>query len=392
MNIKKQIAKMYFLDFLGSFNLTDSIWLLLLVNRGFTLWEAGLAEGVFHLVSFMCEIPSGMIADLYGRRKALCISWLVFASASFLMLFSSNILGVCLAFGLNALGYNLASGTREALVFDSLKQTGEENRYISISSWQNVIWRSSATISKLMAGVALLLGFKICYIIHIVTSLCGFCIALTLTDADSGNTISKNISLQKIARDLAMQAKSIIEFLQKTPKARNYMLCTATVTGLVTMVGFFIQQHLFNIGAGGAASLGPLLFLVSIGGVAGARVAVKLYKLNFKKTFAICCGVTALGMFLCGFSFTLICVLGGFVMNMFDEVLCTVTEAKLNHMFPSKQRASLVSVFSMCISLSMIIVAPLLGILCSLFGIGTAFAMLSAIIILVLIFGTKQIN
>lgn len=130
MKIKNQIAKMYGLDLLGAFNLTDSIWLLLLVSRGFSLWEAGLAEGIFHLVSFLCEIPSGMFADLYGRKKALCASWLVWGCASVLMLTSTNIVGVCLGFGLNALGYNLSSGTREALVFDSLKQAGQEERYI----------------------------------------------------------------------------------------------------------------------------------------------------------------------------------------------------------------------------------------------------------------------
>lgn len=378
MNIKKQIAKMYSLDFLGAFNLTDSIWLLLLVSRGFSLWEAGLAEGVFHLVSLLCEIPSGMVADLYGRRKALCAGWLVFASASLLMLFSDNIVGVCLAFGLNALGYNLCSGTREALVFDSLRQVGEEERYISVSSWQNFIWRSSGAVSRLMAGVAVLMGFRVCYILHIATSLCGACLSLTLTEAENSKPHDrKSITLQVVADDMLGQGKSMLAFMRGAPLVRAYMLGVSSISGMVALAGFFIQQRLFDIGAGGVSSLGPLLFCVSLGGIAGARLATRVYNLSFRVTFAVSGGFMALGVLLCGLPAVPLCVVGGFTMFLFDEVICTVTEARLNHMFPSEQRASLVSVFSMCFSLSMFVLSPVLGALCGWLGIGRAFAVLA---------------
>ena len=33
--------------------------------------EIGLAESVYHIVSLLCEVPSGMAADLLGRKRAL---------------------------------------------------------------------------------------------------------------------------------------------------------------------------------------------------------------------------------------------------------------------------------------------------------------------------------
>ena len=47
------------------------VWVALLAARGFTLAQIGLAEGVFHGVSLLCEVPSGMAADLLGRRRTL---------------------------------------------------------------------------------------------------------------------------------------------------------------------------------------------------------------------------------------------------------------------------------------------------------------------------------
>lgn len=96
--------------------------------------------------------------------------------------------------------------------------------------------------------------------------------------------------------------------------------------------------------------------------------------------FALCGVFIALGMLLCGAPWAPVCVVGGFVMFLFDELLCTVTETRLNYLFPSEQRASLLSVFSMCISLSTIVLSPVVGALCSWLGIGTAFAALAALV------------
>ena len=40
-------------------------------RRGFSLVQVGFAEAVFHIASLIFEIPSGMLADIYGRKKML---------------------------------------------------------------------------------------------------------------------------------------------------------------------------------------------------------------------------------------------------------------------------------------------------------------------------------
>ena len=55
-------------------DITTAVWVALLAARGYSLWQIGLAEGVFHVVSLMAEIPSGMAADLLGRKRTLALS------------------------------------------------------------------------------------------------------------------------------------------------------------------------------------------------------------------------------------------------------------------------------------------------------------------------------
>ena len=72
LNLKKQIRTLYITGVLGNLSLTGA-WVVILAARGFSLVQIGFAETVFHITSLICEIPSGMLADMYGRKKMLVL-------------------------------------------------------------------------------------------------------------------------------------------------------------------------------------------------------------------------------------------------------------------------------------------------------------------------------
>lgn len=114
MNIKKQLRNLYLYEIISGFQIVDAVWVLFLLERGFSIAQAGAAEGFFHVVSMCCEIPSGMLSDMIGRRKTLILSGIVSAAGSFCTIASDSFWVILLAMGLNAFSYNLVSGTREA--------------------------------------------------------------------------------------------------------------------------------------------------------------------------------------------------------------------------------------------------------------------------------------
>jgi MFS family permease len=46
------------------------VWLIFLLDQGFSLTTAVLADGVFRIVSVLSEFPVGILADIVGRRRA----------------------------------------------------------------------------------------------------------------------------------------------------------------------------------------------------------------------------------------------------------------------------------------------------------------------------------
>ena len=177
MNLKQQIRRLLALELLGNFRVAGGVWVLLLVGRGFSLVQVGLAEAFFHAVSLCGEIPSGMAADVLGRKKAMMASQAMFILSSLAMLLSRTMAGVCAAMALSALAYNLASGTREALTYDSLVQGGAESAYLRVSSLQNSLWRLASGLSTLCAGLAVAIGYQAGYAADALLALAGLLLA-----------------------------------------------------------------------------------------------------------------------------------------------------------------------------------------------------------------------
>ncbi|MBQ5484423.1 MAG: MFS transporter, partial [Lachnospiraceae bacterium] len=157
---RKQIQKLLVLDGACGFMIAGASWVTLLAARGFTTIEIGLAESIFHTASMLFEIPSGAIADVFGRKKVLFASRIAAILSSLLMILSDSFFMIGIAMVISALSYNLASGTREALAYDTLKQADIEKEYNRFAANDMVIYQISSSLATLLAGVALMLGYR----------------------------------------------------------------------------------------------------------------------------------------------------------------------------------------------------------------------------------------
>jgi len=100
---------------------------------------------------------------------------------------------------------------------------------------------------------------------------------------------------------------------------------------------------------------------MSLGGALGARLSLRFEKAGYARLYALCLGGVVLGFMMGASGMPLVMIAGGFGAGMFDDLLQVRTDALLNDQFPSSQRATLVSVSSLCFSLVMIGLSPLAG-------------------------------
>src|SRR5689334_20314751 len=130
MNIKKSLNRnisiSYIYSFLIQLNVTSAIWVLYLALKGMSLVEIGLIESIYHITSLLFELPTGAIADIYGKRFTLILGRILQIISSILMITASSFLGFTVAFIFCAAAKNLNSGSAEALIYDSLKGLNKE--------------------------------------------------------------------------------------------------------------------------------------------------------------------------------------------------------------------------------------------------------------------------
>ena len=92
--IRKQIKSLYAISAFSSFQIAGASWVALLAVRGFSMVQIGFAECLFHVASLLFEIPSGVISDVFGRKKTMIASQCFFVFSAFLMVISKSVAGV----------------------------------------------------------------------------------------------------------------------------------------------------------------------------------------------------------------------------------------------------------------------------------------------------------
>lgn len=100
---------------------------LFLVEKGLSLLEINLLNGGFMLATFLFEIPTGAVADLFGRKRSVIIGLWLFVLSFLIYFFSENFWQFLMAEIIGALAATCISGAMEALVVDSLNNAGQEN-------------------------------------------------------------------------------------------------------------------------------------------------------------------------------------------------------------------------------------------------------------------------
>lgn len=393
MNIKKQLRKLYLYELISGFQIVDAVWVVFLLQRGFSIAQVGIAEGVFHVVSMCCEIPSGMVADLIGRKRTLVLSGLVSAAGSLCMILTNAFPMILVAMGLNALSYNLVSGSREALTYDSLLEAGAQEEYLRVSAIQEKLYLFVFAAANLFSVVTVSLGYEKGYLISMVQGICCSIVAFRIWEPGRENTKQheKNRNWTRILRKHVIESGKF--FVTHGFAARRMLISGVAAAGYY-IVFMLLQQHLVEQGLQ-AKWIGIPLLLISFGGMAGASLGEKTGKVKIK--FLLLAGGVLEGVLIVFSGMPALpgCVLAAAFAHGISEMLAIRIGDENQKVFSSEVRATMVSVESMVYSVVMVVLSPVVGWLSEEFSISWAFGILGifvSFLVCILVLLPKESN
>lgn len=384
LNLKKQLACIYTSDFFSGLRITDAVWVALLAARGFSLWEIGLAESVYHIVSLFCEVPSGMAADLLGRRKTLLSGGVLTVTCNLLMAFAPNLFTICLAMGLNALAMTMFSGTFTALVYDSLKTEGREDEYIQVSANSSQISMLANAIGSLASLLKRFLGFAGFYLLSaafegVSTAALALMEEPIVTESQASR---EKHPLHALPEQFRQLVRDSLHVLHTCPMAVKLIASSALISVPSYLTKMFLQQRLVELGWPTELLFLPLL-LGGLACVAGTEIGRRVRCRSMRRLYTACALLCGVGTLLVGAAPAWGGILGMMLVQGVLEVYLLHESQKLNDAIPSDQRATLISVDGMAYSLLMIPASPLVGAVGDAFGqAGAGLALLGGVIVL----------
>ncbi len=149
----RNLPKYYLFVFLSEAQLWFPIWVaFLLLERGLSLTEVALIDAPFWLVVVLAEVPTGAVADRWGRSTSLLLGAVVYAGALVAFAFAPTLPWILGTYMIWAVALTLTSGADAALVYDSLKVLGREREYERFAGRGMAIRSVALVIAVLLGG------------------------------------------------------------------------------------------------------------------------------------------------------------------------------------------------------------------------------------------------
>ena len=151
--------------FLNNFIPYLAILPFIYAQLSFTTMQMSTITVLGNVLITLLEIPTGSVADRYGRKASTLMGIAFIAAGILFVLLSSKTFAVMLSWMVfQAIGVTLISGADRALLFDTLKEHAQENQYQMICG-RFMACRVSGFLAAAVAGVLLRLRVNVLLII-----------------------------------------------------------------------------------------------------------------------------------------------------------------------------------------------------------------------------------
>ncbi|AUZ33654.1 MFS transporter [Arthrobacter sp. PGP41] len=384
----RKIQRVYLTLTLGNTLAASFIWginTLFLLDAGLSNLEAFAANAFFTAGMVLFEVPTGVVADSWGRRVSFLLGTLTLAGSTFLYFllwqFSAPFWWWAVVSVLLGLGFTFFSGAVEAWLVDALRFSGYEG------GLETVLGRG-----QMVSGVAMLAGSVAGGVIAQATNLgvpflvrvgvlgAMFAVAFLLMH-DVGFTPERSAHPLRATR--AVLRASVDNGL-KNPPVRFIMLAAPFTEGVGIYVFYALQPYLLQLFGDprAYAIAGLAAALVAGADVVGGWMAPRIRRLVKRRTSVLIATNVASALILVVLMFTSAFWLALVLLALWAVVSSAgtpVRQAYLNDMIASKQRATVLSFDSLMGSAGGVVVQPMLGRAADLYGYPASLAVGGAV-------------
>jgi MFS family permease len=364
------VRRTYYALSLGNTLAASLIWgvnTIFLLDAGLTNFEAFAANAFFTAGMVLFEVPTGIVADWWGRRASYLLGTVTLAVTTVLYVWLWRIDGPFWAWAVSSvligLGFTFFSGATDAWLVDALRATGFAGDLDEVFARGQVYMGVGMLVGAAGGGyLAQVAGLGAPYVLRTGLLVVMFVVAAVLM-RDLGFTPERGGGLRDEIRRIA---RNSVRFGLRVRPVRWLMLAAPFIGGTTIYVAYALQPYLLELWGDSTAYgiAGLAAALLAAARIAGGLVTPYLRRVFIRRTsmLLVTLGPSVVVLLLIGliqnFWAVLVLVVLWGLLGAAGE---PVRQAYLNGMIPSQQRATVLSLDSLMASAGGVVSQPLLG-------------------------------
>jgi MFS family permease len=358
---------------------------LFLLDAGLNNVEAFAANAFFTAGMVIFEVPTGVIADTWGRRTSYLLGAATLLVSTLLYLamwrMHAPLLGWAISSILLGLGFTFFSGATEAWLADALTFTGHKEELEAVLAKGQVVGGAAMLAGSVAGGfIAQISSLGVPYIIRSVM------LGLTLVTAfiwmrDLGFTPDRSkgaiTEIRRVLRDS-------MENGWRTPPVRWLMLAAFCAGGVDIFAFYALQPYLLELyGDPGAFGVAGLAAAIVAGTEMISGLLVPRLRHLFGRRTHTLIATSLIGtacLALLGLTSSFAVAIGLLVVwGLTFSIGMPIRQAYINGIIPSAQRATVLSFDSLMGSAGGVIAQPALGRVADVSGYASAYVVSAGI-------------
>jgi len=373
MQLRHNILKMYLLKSVLWFMVAMPIIVLFFQEHGLTLTEVMILQSIYSFSVALFEIPSGFIADIFGRKRTIVLST-IFTFIGFLVFsFFGGFYTFAIAQVLVGIGGSLMSGSDSAIIYDTLLETNSKTTYTKIEGRTYAIGNFSEAFAGILGGF-LAVG-SIYMPIYVQTSILFFSIPIAFTLIEP--SMHKENKLDRSFKAVL----EVVKFAMVDNQKLKWLIIYSSAMGVATLSMAWFAQPFFKSINIPLAYFGILWSVLNFSAGLTSFNAHLLDKKdnNYKILFYLALSMLTSFIFL-GYNASVFGLIFILFIYFLRGLVTPILRNEINENTTSNKRATVLSIRSLIIRISFAISAPILGYIADNYSLAISFYGLAIVV------------
>ena len=381
----KSIFIFYVYNFLINARFSRGVLLLYCLKIGLSLAEFGTIQSAYFLVKMLAEIPTGILADRFSKKKILGLGALISSVSSFFLFLapnffiSPNFYVILLLFSLDSLGGALNSGTDQAMLFEYLKTKKTEDKFIKILGNTQIIGLIVLALSTAVGGKIFSFSFSTVFLLQFIFYLLA---AINILFFKRSTDVS--VKAEKSSNTIITQIRISISELQTKRMLAIIIVFLTLFEFYVNSLVTFIPGSLFAIGFNETA-IAVIIGSITLVGVVGSYLSRYLKHISIQQFLIIFSLLFVTTSVLIATNNKVMVLLGFTVINLLLDAAYPYISDMINKSVKESVRTTILSFSNSLIGVVSLIFYPLIGWLIDKFDYSLSFLSTGIIIFVIMI-------